>query len=70
MRRLCGYLGIFPDPPVQRMLWRNFPKFKGVSEIFEVKTILKLLNELYLYKYININKIKTKRGRAVRILKP
>ena len=47
-----------------------FPKFKGVSEIFEVKTILKLLNELYLYKYININKIKTKRGRAVRVLKP
>ena len=70
MRRPCGYLGIFPAPPVQRRLWRNFPKFKGVSEIIEVKTIQEFLNELYLYKYLNINKIKTKRGRAVRVLKP
>ena len=47
-----------------------FPKFKELEIFFEVKTILKSLNELYLYKYININKIKTKRSRAVRISKP
>ena len=62
--------GNFPSPSRTKEVMRNFPKFIGVSEILEVETISEFLNELYLYNYININKIKTKRGRVVRILKP